>query len=183
MFTGDCLAAEDLPPTILQAEKNLLRIKISQILSIPRSHRFSIFYDKMKKLGLLFITQKYSTAAVSHLFSLHGGCSFSSFLSCPSWFAIGFHAAVLSADFVTISMSAVSLSSAVFSPFLQTLVFQFRSYGPFEVWPASFVSCALDFLRFVFLSVSCRFPKFLWIIWVSIVGFSFSALAIVFSYA
>ena len=29
----------------------------------------------------------------------------------------------------------------------------------------------------VFLSVSCRFPKFLWIVSVSIVGFSFSTQA------
>ena len=52
-------------------------------------------------------------------------------------------------------------------------------YGPFAVWFASFVSCALDFLRVFCFPVcfSCRFPKFLWIVSISIVGFSFSTQA------
>ena len=83
---------------------------------------------------------------------------------------------VLSADFVTISVSAVSLQSTYSLHFLQTWFFQCQVSAFVQVSITGLsqfglpVLCrVLWFCRFVvFLSVFSRFPKFLWIVSVSL---------------
>ena len=161
----------------------------------------------MEKLGLVFVhTNAPRLLFCSFHCSLHGGFLFwLSWLSiCGS---TGFHAATFlrllfgQIENSFISVSAVSPEHVVFSPFSTSfLVFfsvrfpflcrfplrAFRSFGrQFCVACSGFLrvccfpACFCRFQSFFGLSrfPFCRFPKFLWIVSVSIVGFSFSTQA------